>query len=56
MGEVLKMDKFETGQVVVTAGVAAKMEHNPGFIKFILVSFSGMRPATGGIYVLMMQK
>lgn len=37
--EVLKMDKFETGQVVVTAGVAAKMEHNPGFIKFILVSF-----------------
>lgn len=38
-GEVLKMDKFETGQVVVTAGVAAKMEHNPGFIKFILVSF-----------------
>lgn len=33
------MCKFETGQVVVTAGVAAKMEHNPGFIKFILVSF-----------------
>lgn len=33
------MGKFETGQVVVTAGVAAKMEHNPGFIKFILVSF-----------------
>lgn len=33
------MGKFETGQVVVTAGVAAEMEHNPGFIKFILESF-----------------
>ena len=39
MGDVLKMGKFETGQVVVTAGVAAQMEHNPGFIKFILESF-----------------
>lgn len=33
------MGKFETGQVVVTAGVAAEMEHNLGFIKFVLESF-----------------
>ena len=33
------MGKFETGQVVVTAGVAAEMGHNPCFIKFILESF-----------------
>ena len=56
MGEVLKMGKFETGQVVVTAGVAAEMEHNPGFIKFVLSHSSGMRSATGETYVQMMQK
>lgn len=33
------MGKFETGQVVVTAGVAAEMQQNPGFIKFVLESF-----------------
>lgn len=42
------MGKFETGQVVVTAGVAAKMEHNPGFIKFILESFERYKTCDWG--------
>lgn len=42
------MGKFDTGQVVVTAGVAAEMEHNHGFIKFILESFKRYKTCDWG--------